>query len=55
MEQAVTVVRAGFRVSGKPAEAASPPPILGQHTDEVLAEFGYGKNEIEKLRSEGVL
>lgn len=55
MAETLTVVRAGFKVSGRPAGAASPPPRLGEHTEEILAEFGYGPEEIVKLREEGVL
>ena len=32
-----------------------PPPKMGQHTDEVLADVGYSADEIAKLRSEGVV
>ncbi|WWD15977.1 hypothetical protein CI109_100401 [Kwoniella shandongensis] len=32
-----------------------PPPYLGQHTDEVLAELGYGRSDIEKMRTDGVV
>lgn len=32
-----------------------PPPALGEHTDEVLAEIGYEANEIRNLRDEGVI
>lgn len=28
-----------------------PSPVLGEHTDEVLADLGYGKEEIEKLHA----
>jgi len=34
----------------------SPPPTLGQHTDEVLTKIlGLNKGEIESLRNEGVV
>lgn len=32
-----------------------PPPSLGEHTEEILAELGYDAAAIERLRSEGVL
>lgn len=32
-----------------------PVPALGQHTDAVLAEIGYGRAEIERLRAEGAI
>ena len=34
----------------------SPPPTLGQHTDEVLKEtLGFSGADLESLRSEGVI
>jgi len=35
--------------------ALRPPPLLGEHTDEILAEFGFGKDEIGKLHADKVL
>ncbi|KAL1958214.1 hypothetical protein VTO42DRAFT_4722 [Malbranchea cinnamomea] len=33
----------------------SPPPTLGQHTDEVLRDLGFNENDINKLRKDGVV
>jgi len=32
-----------------------PPPLYGQHTDEILLDLGYSKNDIKKLREEKVV
>ena len=38
-----------------PSHVAAHPPALGQHTDEVLAELGYGAGDIEALRAKKVV
>jgi crotonobetainyl-CoA:carnitine CoA-transferase CaiB-like acyl-CoA transferase len=42
------------RLSGGAVEL-SRPPLLGEHTNEVLADYGFGAGEIEKLRAEGTI
>ena len=37
------------------AEVTSPPPLLGQHTDAVLAELGYGAADIAGMRTARVV
>jgi crotonobetainyl-CoA:carnitine CoA-transferase CaiB-like acyl-CoA transferase len=44
-----------YRLSASPAEIRSMPPRLGQHTDEVLAEHGFSKEEIARLHAEGIV
>ena len=50
-----TVPNIGFAVklSGTPQQVRRHPPLLGEHTDEVLAELGIGANERAALRSRG--
>lgn len=51
----VQVVRAGFRLaSGDPGPAA-PPPLLGADTNDILAELGYSKKEIDDLARKNVI
>jgi crotonobetainyl-CoA:carnitine CoA-transferase CaiB-like acyl-CoA transferase len=41
-------------LSETPGRIAGPPPLLGQHSREVLAELGYSDAEMETLREQGV-
>jgi crotonobetainyl-CoA:carnitine CoA-transferase CaiB-like acyl-CoA transferase len=45
----------GFRLAHDGGGIDRPPPTLGEHTDEVLAEAGYSDAEIKALREEGVV
>ncbi len=50
------LVASPMRFSGTPLEYHLPPPLLGEHTDEVLREIlGKSDAEIAQLRAEGVL
>jgi crotonobetainyl-CoA:carnitine CoA-transferase CaiB-like acyl-CoA transferase len=42
-----------IKLSASPGKVARPAPLLGQHTREVLAEFGFSSAEIEALLAGG--
>src|SRR5262245_7566972 len=44
-----------YRLSASPAEIRSMPPRMGQHTDEVLSEYGFSRQEIARLRAAGIV
>jgi crotonobetainyl-CoA:carnitine CoA-transferase CaiB-like acyl-CoA transferase len=44
-----------YRFGGTPCEVRMPPPLLGEHTDEVLAELGYSADEITALHEGGAV
>ena len=41
-----------IRFSDTPVRYSAPPPLLGQHTDEVLEWLGYDATDIDRLREE---
>jgi formyl-CoA transferase len=43
-----------IKMSDSPTEVKRS-PLLGEHTDEVLAELGYGREQIEELRGAGAI
>jgi len=50
------LVASPMRFSGTPLEYRLPPPLLGEHTEEVLRDLlGKSDAEIARLRAEGVL
>ncbi len=38
-----------------PAKPQCPPPLLGQHTEEILLELGYRQKEVDELEEMGVI
>ncbi len=43
------------KLAATPATIRSAPPLLGEQTDEVLAELGYDRDEVASLRAAGVI
>ncbi len=44
-----------LKLAETPAVIKRPPPLLGQHNDEILADLGYDSGAINKLREKGVI
>ena len=44
-----------LKLTDSPAAIRRPPPLLGQHNDEVLAEHGFTAEQIADLRARGVI
>jgi crotonobetainyl-CoA:carnitine CoA-transferase CaiB-like acyl-CoA transferase len=51
----VRMPRAVGQFGGTPLGRPTPAPVLGEHTDEVLAELGLTLDEIRALRRDGVV
>ena len=51
----VRLVGSPLKLSETPAAYVRHPPLLGEHTDEVLAELGYGADEVRSLRQHGIV
>ena len=43
------------KFSATPGMVETPPPTLGQHTEEILRGVGYGQEEVRALRGKGVV
>ncbi len=55
LDRDVHVAGAGFQLAGRPVPVGTPPPVLGEHTAEILRGLGYDAAELERLRAEGVI
>jgi len=54
-EGKIKQVGIAIKLSDTPGNVRSPPPILGEHTDEVLTRLGYNKQRINELRQKGTI
>ncbi|MEX2548014.1 MAG: CaiB/BaiF CoA-transferase family protein [Chloroflexota bacterium] len=52
---AMTLLGAGVTVAGHDEASIAPPPLLGEHTDEILGEIGIAGADLERLAAEGVI
>jgi crotonobetainyl-CoA:carnitine CoA-transferase CaiB-like acyl-CoA transferase len=51
----VPIIETPFRMSLTPGTIRSRAPLLGEHTDEILSEIGYGADQIEGLRTREII
>jgi crotonobetainyl-CoA:carnitine CoA-transferase CaiB-like acyl-CoA transferase len=52
----ITVMGLPIRLRATPGAVATPPPLLGQHTDEILTRLlGIPKARVDRLRAAGVV
>ena len=51
----VPQVASPMRFGHAQLQTLSPPPLLGQHTESILAELGYDQGDIEALQAAGVV
>ncbi len=55
-DKPVDLIASPIRMSETPTSYRHSPPLLGQHTDEVLREIGeFSDSEIDALRSDGII
>jgi crotonobetainyl-CoA:carnitine CoA-transferase CaiB-like acyl-CoA transferase len=51
----IKTLRTPIRFSASPLSIKRPPPLLGQHTEEILSELGYTAEEIERRKATGAV
>jgi CoA:oxalate CoA-transferase len=55
VERDVTVLSAPFRLAHDGPQLTTPPPAIGEHSDAILGELGYGEVDIQRLRDAGIV
>ncbi|MCP4039899.1 MAG: CoA transferase [bacterium] len=55
LEGSVDVTNIPIKFFGTPGGVRLPPPALGEHTDEILVELGYGPEAIAKLSGDKIV
>lgn len=55
IDREISVALAGFKMQGADPDVNGPPPLLGEHSDEILAGLGYSRERIAELRRHGAI
>ncbi|MFY0692953.1 MAG: CoA transferase [Paracoccaceae bacterium] len=51
----IRLVTTGMKLDGRACEVETPPPLLGQHNEEIWGMMGCSKEEIRRLKDEGAI
>jgi formyl-CoA transferase len=51
----IRLVRTGFKLNSEAPSVTTPPPRLGEHTEQLLEELGYSPAQIKALQEEQVV
>lgn len=51
----ITVTRTGIKLDGKAPEVDAPPPLLGEHNDEIWHDLGVSAEELIELQKDGAI
>jgi crotonobetainyl-CoA:carnitine CoA-transferase CaiB-like acyl-CoA transferase len=52
---AIQVTGVPIRMHGTPGSVRRSPPVHGQHSEEILAELGYGADDVARLVGEAAV
>jgi len=55
VDRDIQIARSAIKMDGKNVKTETPPPALGQHTDEILQGLGYTADAITALREKGAI
>ena len=55
LNDALELVGSPIKLSRTPVNTIKPPPLLGQHNEEILRELGYSEAQISRLQTDGCI